>query len=262
MDRNFARSVELAEGEYVWLCGQDDVIAPDGVATVLQLISAEDSPDFIHMAHVMVPAIATPLEWSRGGQALGSSGVGLKEFLDANGEKLPTFLPEYVIKRALWSKVDVTRYFGTCYCQVGVFLEVSNNMKWRRIPECHVMGLLPRDGWQTNGARYANIILGHFVMLSRALQMNPAIGKAFVDRQYYLHRRQLLYAALLIRVRKLEDKVILLDEARSALSLSFRTCRLCLAAMQMPSFMCRIILLFIKLKRALSINNIVLGRHL
>lgn len=259
MDKNFARSGELAEGEYVWLCGQDDVIAPDGVAAVLRAIDCDAPPDFIHMTHVMLPDIATPLEWGSVTQGDGALGVGLKEFLDANEEKLPTFLPEYVIRRSLWRKVDVTRYFGTCYCQVGVFLEVSNEMKWRRISECYVTGLLPRNGWQADRERYANIILGHFVMLSRALQFNSSIGRDCIARQYYLHRRHLLYAALLIRVWKLESKIILLDEAQAALSLSPKVRRLFMVAMQMPSFICRIIWMILWLKRALSIRNIVPG---
>ncbi|ASJ25638.1 glycosyltransferase family 2 protein [Laribacter hongkongensis] len=259
MDRNFTRSVELAEGDFVWLCGQDDVIAPNGVATVIRAIKAEHRLDFIHMTHVMMPDIPVQPEWSLDKQELGASGVGLKDFLDTHNQKLPTFLPEYVIRRALWQKVDATRYFGTCYCQVGVFLEMSNAMKWHRIQECHVMGLLPQNGWQTNGIKYSNIIFGYFVMLNRALQINPAIGRDFVNRQYHLHCKQLLYAVLLMRAWSLESRVSLIEEARAALYQSPVVYHLFESAMHMPPSVCRIILMAVKIKRAISIKNKVQG---
>lgn len=39
-DRNFLKAVELAAGRYAWLMGSDDLVAPGGVAEVLQAIAS------------------------------------------------------------------------------------------------------------------------------------------------------------------------------------------------------------------------------
>lgn len=218
MDRNFARSVELASGRFIWLCGQDDLIEPEGIKAVIDIINYDEPPDFLHMSYVMHSETSMDM-----GGMMGKSnkslvrGSGLADFLASNNENLPTFLPEFVIRRSLWQRVDVSRYFGTSYCQVGVFLEVSKNLRWSRLTECYVRGLIPKDGWQVNHIAYARIIVGYFAMLNRVLGQEGGLTEAIARRQYFLHRKQLTYALLLMRGFNLENRVVLLDELHNAL---------------------------------------------
>lgn len=218
MDRNFARSVELAIGDFIWLCGQDDLISPEGVAAVIGMINDNDPPDFLHIPYEMYSDATTAVDWMMVKNPKPPlRGSGLLDFLASNNEQLPTFLPEFVIRRALWQQADVTLYFGTCYCQVGVFLEVSESLRWARLAKFYVKGYLPRDGWQANPLAYAKIILGYFVMLNRALGQEAGLTETFCRRQYSLHRKQLTYALLLIRAFDLEDRVNLLGELHEVL---------------------------------------------
>lgn len=250
MDRNFARSVELAGGEFVWLCGQDDLIAPQGIEAVVDLIVGDKSLDFIHMPYVMQGDANAVEDW-RGAPHSASPlrGIGLFDFMGSNYEKLPTFLPEFVIRRSLWQKVDVTRYFGTCYCQVGVFIEVSDKLHWCRLRECYVAGSLPQDGWQANPLSYARIIFGYFVMLDRSLKRESGLTVVLARQQYSLHLKQLIYALLLVRALDLEDRVILLEELQKALRRSLRCYLLFATLMYFPRFLCRFTLRAIILKR-------------
>lgn len=240
MDHNFAHSVELAVGEFVWLCGQDDLIAPEGIAAVLDLIDRDVSTDFIHMSYEMVCETKTVTEWKTGANLVPPlRGLGLLDFLASNNEKLPTFLPEFVIRRSRWQEVDVTKYYGTCYCQVGVFLEVSKNLRWCRIVECYVKGNLPNDGWQTSPLAYARIMCDYFVMLNRALKREVGLTESFARRQYALHRRQLVYALLLVRTFFLEDRVALLGELRRVSRRYLEMRGLVIFCLHLPRFLCR-----------------------
>lgn len=43
---NFLKAVELAEGDFVWLVGDDDLLHPDALSTVLRLIAANPAVDY------------------------------------------------------------------------------------------------------------------------------------------------------------------------------------------------------------------------
>jgi len=69
--------------------------------------------------------------------------------------------------------VDLSRYFGTYYSQVGVFLKVSRDMRRCHFARSHIIGLPPPDVWQANPSAYAKIAFGHFTMLVRAAARAP-----------------------------------------------------------------------------------------
>lgn len=250
MDRNFARSVELANGDFIWLCGQDDLIAPEGITAVIGIINGDKPPDFLHMPYEMRSDASMVVDWMMDrSQKSPLRGSGLPDFVASNNEKLPTFLPEFVIRRSRWQRADVSRYFGTSYCQVGVFLEVSKDLRWSRLAECYVKGLLPRDGWQANHIAYAKIILGYFAMLNRALGQEGGLTETISCRQYFLHRRQLIYALLLIRAFNLENRVDLLGELHNALRKCSEIYWMATFFLELPRFLCRSLLRGIAFKR-------------
>ncbi len=250
MDRNFARSVELASGDFIWFCGQDDLIVQEGVKAVINVINSDEPPDFLHMPYVMSNEASMKVDWMmERSQKSPLRGSGLTDFMASNNENLPTFLPEFVIRRSLWQRADVSRYFGTSYCQVGVFLEVSKNLRWFRLAECYVKGFLPRDGWQTNNIAYTKIIFGYFAMLNRALGQKGGLTDVIVRRQYFLHRKQLIYALLLTRAFNLEGRVVLQEELRNALRNHLEMYWMASFFLAMPRFFCWSLIKIIAFKR-------------
>ncbi len=200
MDRNFAKTVEYATGDYVWFCGQDDIILSNGVDSILDTLIQNPDVDFIYLNHKSV--IEGFESYDLSSQKLGSNnlyGVGINSFLQMSGGELPTFLPKYLIRKCLWNAADVQKYFGTSYCQVGVFLESSSNIKWCYHSGEFVIGLLPIDGWQKNPSKYVSIIIGYFVMLDRFYMTNKLTDLNFIQKQFSQHTKEFLYTLLLLR---------------------------------------------------------------
>jgi glycosyltransferase involved in cell wall biosynthesis len=217
MDRNFAHVASLARGEYLWFCGQDDLIQADGVARVLDFLAVRTDIDFILMNHAKRIA-------GRFGEHLVDAahleqhvlGVGLQSYVAHTQHLLPTFLPTFLMRSKLWRSVDVSRYFGTCYCQVGVFLESARDIRWCHFAGNHVIGLLPPDGWQTNPTAYARIAFGHFAMLARAASRAPWVTQDMLRVFFLLQKRRLVYSFMLQRHHRLQIEPSLVDEVTEA----------------------------------------------
>jgi glycosyltransferase involved in cell wall biosynthesis len=253
MDRNFARSVELASGDYVWLCGQDDLIHPEGIDSVIERITEIPQLDFIYLNHIKVKEHAQVTADSASFLPSHHYGHGLDAFLTAHDHQLPTFLPEYIIRRTLWNQSNAAQYFGTNYCQVGVFLDSAKAMHWCHLAGCYVEGLTPVEGWQKNKLAYSKIIFGFFIMLSRALKSNPWIGRKFVYAQYRSHSIHLLYALLLTRGYALEKQIPTFSELRDTLLQYPRMARVAGVTLVTPRFICRLLLVCSSIKRKLKL---------
>lgn len=202
MDANFAKAASLADGDYIWFCGQDDKIFHEGVAAVLTLLEKNPELSFVFLNHEKVTE-AKGEEISQNDMCTHGEhdvyGNGLEEFLSHNSHDLPTFLPKYILKRSLWESVDVTKYFGTYYCQVGVFLEVAENLKWCHLDGNYVVGLTPINGWQSDSDKFTKISLGLCEMFSRVNQdgrkLNPKTLRKIVNKNY----KRLIMSFLLIK---------------------------------------------------------------
>ncbi|HEY9194274.1 MAG TPA: glycosyltransferase family 2 protein [Methyloversatilis sp.] len=217
MDRNFAHVASLAHGTYLWFSGQDDLIQPEGLARVLDFLAARPDVDFILMNHAKRVA-------GRFGEHMVEAaqldrhvfGVGLDSYVAHTRHHLPTFLPTFLMRTALWRSVDVSRYFGTCYCQVGVFLEASRDIRWCHFAGNHVIGLLPPDGWQANPSAYVKIAFGHFAMLVRAAARAPWVTQDMLRAFFRLQKRRLVYSFMLLRHHRLQIDPALVGEVTEA----------------------------------------------
>ena len=218
MDGNFARTVSLARGAYVWLCGQDDIIFHEGIDAVLERLLIQQEIDFIYLNNTKIqegdgdPRNIRPI--------IGSEhvcGVGLTAFLQHTKAVLPTFLPTYIIRKAMWDCVDVNRYFGTAYCQVGVFLESAEQMRWCHFDGSFVVGLLPQKGWQVSPLNYVSISFGYYVMLRRAVTQCTTIDGKMLAALYYKRWKMLVYSIILMRSCNLAVRQEILDELMVAI---------------------------------------------
>lgn len=253
MDRNFARTVQLAKGDYVWLCGQDDTIEPHGIEHVMAALDSDPGIDFVFMNHAK-RELTTKGEILTPGPATGvaASGFGVESFLAHTGNLLPTFLPTYLIKRSRWSDVSIENYLGTCYCQVGVFLEQPETMHWYHFPGTHVTGLQPVDGWQSNAAAYTRIALGHFAMLWRARTRATGVDDARWAGLCQKQGRRLIYALILWRHKGFSLDTTLLEDTQALLGLVSPTqARLVSALVHSPKFVSSALYALVGLKRRL-----------
>lgn len=252
MDGNFAHCVSLARGHYVWFSGQDDEVDPAGLERVLDLLRHHPEIDFILMNHAKRVL-------GRHGERVAAAaqldehvfGIGLDSYVAHTRHHLPTFLPTYLIHTELWRSVDVSRYFGTCYCQVGVFLEAARNIHWCHFAGNHVVGLLPADGWQANPVSYARIALGHFAMLARARERSPWIHQGMLHAFFRLQKRRLVYSFLLMRHHRLALDPTLVQEVLTAIQPYADVYRPVRLVQRMPRLMSSIALALIEARRAL-----------
>lgn len=252
MDMNFAHCASLAIGQYVWLCGQDDMIFHKGIDAVVDRLLVEPDIDFMYLNNTKIHEGEVD---SRSIQpVIGSEhvyGTGLVDFLRHTKALLPTFLPIYIIRKSLWDSVDVRRYFGTCYCQVGVFLESSPRMQWCHLDGNFVVGLLPREGWQGSPMDYAKISIGFYLMLGRAWQHCDLIDKEIVSLQYHNHLRRLIYSIILLRSYKLVFNQSMLDELISVIRPFFLISKLITIFLIVPTVFCSMALRIIMARRRL-----------
>src|SRR5262245_13359606 len=123
VDRDYARSVELARGEYCWLMTDDDLVVPGAVARILaalqsapDLVVVNAQVDNLNFSQTLVPR-KIPLDADR---VIGP--FSPDELLSAAGDLL-TFIGAVVIRRTLWLERDATRYFNSDFVHVGVMFQ-------------------------------------------------------------------------------------------------------------------------------------------
>jgi glycosyltransferase involved in cell wall biosynthesis len=250
MDGNFAQSVKLAQGKYVWLCGQDDRIFHEGVEALVKCLEADLRVDFVYLNHVKIQEgepehLITPVICNDH-----AYGQGLEEFVYYHDYELPTFLPKFVIRKSLWSLVDIERYAGTSYSQVGVFLEASRDMKWCHLGGNYVVGLTPIDGWQVDPQAYARISMGLYQMLLRAIEKCPWISndmRVGLCRKYF---NRALYSIILFKSLKLNFQPAMVREFLQAARPCPPLYTVLMGINSMPAGFSRVLMKLIELRRS------------
>jgi abequosyltransferase len=123
IDGDFDKAVELAQGRYCWLASDDDMLAPDAVARVLN--ACRNEPDAViidaevrtaDLVEVLVP------------QRLGFCGE--RRYVSMDSERLfidcglhLNFIGALVIRRELWLQRERKRYYGSEFIHVGVLFQ-------------------------------------------------------------------------------------------------------------------------------------------
>jgi glycosyltransferase involved in cell wall biosynthesis len=252
MDRNFANSVVKARGVFVWLTGQDDKIFHGGVDAVAQCISNEEKLDFIHLNYTRVEEEnISQVEIIPKFDKSHVFGYGLGTFLERTDGWLPTFLPLYIIRREAWNSIDIDYYFGTCFCQVGVFLELSEKVRWCHMDGNFVVGLTPMEGWQFKPLSYARIVYGNYIVMYRAYVKCTWLDINFLRTQYHQIITQLIFSIIQVRLYDLEVDKELTKEFLEAIQPVFIVSLTARLLLVMPKSLCKLLMFMIKLRRIL-----------
>ena len=124
IDRDFARAVELARGDYCWLFCDDDLIKPGAIQTVLEAIKNHDYALIIANSEVRNADLSKVLEPRR---------LPLREnriYKASESQLLLSDIAQYIsfigcviIKRHLWEIREKESYFGSYFIHVGVIFQ-------------------------------------------------------------------------------------------------------------------------------------------
>lgn len=125
-DMNFLNCYEMAQGEYVWLLGDDDFVLPGAVQNIVSVLEKKPICVFLNSSAVVRE---NPLKWSKpcwkelGNKEYENADVFLEEI-----GILITFLSAFISKTSLVKEInDKEQYSGTYFIQSHIALNVLKN---------------------------------------------------------------------------------------------------------------------------------------
>ena len=123
VDRDYDRTVELAEGKYCWMMSDDDILTPGAVAEVLG--HCRGNPDLIVVNAEDRDADLREIIGARRLPLLEDKVYKPPEAnrLFADVANHLSFIPSTVIRRDLWLSRDRKPYFGSLFVHVGVIFQ-------------------------------------------------------------------------------------------------------------------------------------------
>lgn len=123
IDRDFAKAVALAHGEYCWLFCDDDLLKPGAIRVVLDaikdgyaLIIANGEVRNADLSKLLEPK-RLPIKKNRIYKS-SESQLLLSDTVD-----YLSFIGCVIIKRQLWDTREKEKYFGSCFIHVGIIFQ-------------------------------------------------------------------------------------------------------------------------------------------
>ncbi len=174
MDGNFIKVASLGNGEYIWLCGQDDIIIDGAIAKVLNILSENPSIDFIYMNYKQADH---NLEHVINDKMLKiENDVKCQNYIHflsiTKLTELPTLLPAFIMRKKSWDNIDPMPFYGTQYVQLGILLSLLDKINIYIVSFPYVIGRIPNDGWQQNNERLLDIISGNMDVITQIYRSN------------------------------------------------------------------------------------------
>ncbi len=241
IDRDMARSVELAHGEYCWLFGGDDIMAPGSVADILEQL--REGHDLYLCESILCRADMTP--------------VGKHNLLAADHEQVfdlrdPVIRADYfsrarntaaffsfcsslVVKKSRWDAVEMDDQFvGSYWDHVArLFRMIPDGLRVKYLPTPHLYKRGENDSFLDQGLvnRYRITIEG-FDRISRAFFPQGSPEDFHIRRAMNAEHnlKGLLDAKLLCHDRRLRKDLATLDRVATvqygypSLSNRFKLC--------------------------------------
>jgi len=123
VDRDFAKAVDLAQGEYCWLFCDDDLLKPGAIQVVLDaikddyaLIVANSEVRNADLSKLLEPK-RVPFEKNRIYKS------NENHLLLADTGHYLTFIGGVISKRQVWVAREKENYFGSCFIHIGVIFQ-------------------------------------------------------------------------------------------------------------------------------------------
>jgi len=172
IDRDMAKVVELARGEYCWLFSADDIMGDGAIARVLAATSHRDDVLLcMHSTNTLTmeliepsyPVLASdePAHFQ-----LGDQRDQIRYFqLAATTEAFFSFIGGLVVRTATWRSVPLDeRFVGTCWAHVArLFLIMQSRLSVRFLGQTLLARRGDNDSFATEGVvrRYRLAIVGY-----------------------------------------------------------------------------------------------------
>jgi glycosyltransferase involved in cell wall biosynthesis len=132
VDADYDKAVGYARGRWCWLMPDDDLVVPNAVARVLELLAQD--PDLIvvdaEVRDVTMQRLIAPRRMNFTGVRTYSAD-DLDALMGDVGEAI-SFIGAVIIRRDIWLSRERERYHGSLFAHVGVIFQA---------PLCHVIAL-------------------------------------------------------------------------------------------------------------------------
>lgn len=192
MDGNFLQSASLSNADYIWFCGQDDLIGKEAICTITKILK---SNNFIGLN---CNFSQFNYDYSICNFNSFFDRASFSEYKKVRSKKLiifespqeyfkiftqpPSFLPSVIMKRDLFLRGNPEKFNGTHFIQVGVFLENMHTGLIGALTVPLIKGRVPNNGWQQNGEKLINIMIGDIHAKKIAFDNNKYLPRRILDR--------------------------------------------------------------------------------
>lgn len=178
MDANFEKAVGHARGEFFWFCGQDDLFMPGAIGHVLHVLRTKPV-DFVYVNYGQYnDDLSAAVNQRMLTLDQDVTCRDARHFLELTDQRLPTFLPSFVLRKSLWDRVDKRRYYGTQYIQLGALLDLLPQTRTHLVAAPLVKGRIPDDGWQEDDLKAIDCLTGYLEVLTHHHAKQPELMTA------------------------------------------------------------------------------------
>lgn len=206
IDRDLAKVVSLASGEYCWLFSADDVMAPGAIAAILREVKSAadvyvcrhgDADKSMNIQIAAHPVLSTSEDITFNM----SDDAQCKKFFElaATTEALFSFMSGLIVRRSRWESVQLNDEFvGSCWAHVARLFDLfDQGLKATFLVAVLLQRRGDNDSFATHGVvkRYALAISG-FVRLGKRFFPNDPIKQHHIRRvlRAEFRLRNFLYA--------------------------------------------------------------------
>jgi glycosyltransferase involved in cell wall biosynthesis len=150
MDRNFDKTARLANGEYVWFTGQDDIFEKGALNKLLTILENQPNIDFVYFNYkflneTLTKVASTPSPFLLDSDRLFTDHISYFDEFD----QAPHFLPAAVMRREYWESTPTLVFYDTHYVQVGVWLyNFRGKTTYIVASPDYITGRIPENSWK------------------------------------------------------------------------------------------------------------------
>lgn len=207
MDGNFENVANLATGKFIWFSGQDDTFLDGAITKVLEIIKSNNEVNFIHMnfsqhTHNFKNVITEKMLDLEEDKLF----LSPNEYINFVGlGRLPSFLPAFIMKKDYWDKVqNKQRFYKSNFVQLGVFLEVLNELKIYVVAKPYIMGLVPDNKWQSDSLKLLDVLSGDLEIIHYAANNIKSIDLNTYKNHYKSRRKWIFNTLIMVKKDKKE----------------------------------------------------------
>lgn len=223
IDRDMARSIDLARGQYCWLFSADDIMRPDSIRRIMRAVAT--SSDLYLCKHrscdIDLKVLGETGVLDVHDEAtfhMGDADQRLRYFeLAQTTEAFFSFMGGIIIKKARWDSIPLNESFvGSCWAHVARIFELfSTGLSVTYIPEALLDRRGGNDSFSDKGMvnRYRIAIDGYHRLAD--VNFSPGSREAFHIRRVVRNEFGLmpfLYAAMQCRRNPGSESLALLNE--------------------------------------------------